>query len=282
MPSNKIVSALIICLSLVASVWLFNRSANIKPIKIEAQNTNTESVTVDAYQKIADGADDSWKKILVNVQPKDEKVAGVVKNEGIVTKAETSITSQIAKNLLSQAFVASKSEKGLTQENVNKISEQILSSQSYIKTQGAKYLPSNLHVIQNNDKESLKKYYIELNNSLKNRLTQIKVNDDPMAILEKALNSDDASQLTKMDAYITANQAFINDLLNINVPSDAAKLHLELLNASSDILSNMQSMRNTFVDPVTGMAGMSQYNLHMDNFVQVLKKIIKYFNERLA
>jgi type 1 fimbria pilin len=81
-----------------------------------------------------------------------------------------------------------------------------------------------------------------------------------MAILEKALNSDDASQLTKMDAYITANQAFINDLLNINVPSDASKLHLELLNASSDILSNMQSMRNTFVDPVTGMAGMSQYN----------------------
>jgi hypothetical protein len=193
-----------------------------------------------------------------------------------------SVTAQISKDVLTQAFIAAKSaDKSITATDAKNISSQIISSQSYVKTNGAVYLEKNLHTTTKNDNDTLKKYYVAVNKVFSTRLSQIKTNDEPMAMVQKAIENDDAKALVKMDEYIIANQGFINDMLEITVPSSVTKLHLDILNSASNILVNLQSMRNTLTDPVDGMSGMGQYYNHLQEFVQATKRMIDYFKNKL-
>jgi hypothetical protein len=280
MPSKKIISVLIICLGIIISIWLWAGAKNYKPEVGTKEDKTSDVVTTETYQKLNDTTNGEWKNILVKVDPKDEKIA--VTSNLVDKKGEMSVTAQISKDVLTQAFIAAKSaDKSITATDAKNISSQIISSQSYVKTNGAVYLEKNLHTTTKNDNDTLKKYYVAVNKVFSTRLSQIKTNDEPMAMVQKAIENDDAKALVKMDEYIIANQGFINDMLEITVPSSVTKLHLDILNSASNILVNLQSMRNTLTDPVDGMSGMGQYYNHLQEFVQATKRMIDYFKNKL-
>src|SRR3989338_1776490 len=82
-------------------------------------------------------------------------------------------------------------------------------------------------------------------------------------------------------AFSKSKCTFIANLLIIEAPSDAIKMHLDLLNAYSNILSNLEAMRATFTDPIRSLSGINQYEQHLRDLKSVIVNISAYFEQKL-
>ena len=68
----------------------------------------------------------------------------------------------------------------------------------------------------------------------------------------------------------------------MEVPKDAVTVHLALLNTFSNILSNLEALRGSSVDPIGGMVGMSQYNNNINSLKTALSNMNVYFSQKLG
>jgi hypothetical protein len=126
----------------------------------------------------------------------------------------------------------------------------------------------------------VKKYKDEVNLILKTRSTQIK--DNPVLITNNSLNSGQSSELSKLSSIITTGNLMKSDLLAVIVPKDAVTVHLELLNTSSRVLADIESMKDVYSDPIKSLSGISQYNVDVIDFQNSLKNLNLYFDQKLG
>ena len=259
---------MILCVGVVTSVFLFSRN------KSAGTNTeNTANITPKSYRNIDENTNKDWKNILVNVDT-SESATTILTNDDENSFNETTLTAQMSRDFLSQYLLAIKNGP-LTTEDSDAIARNTLSIEGYTNISGAKYLATNLHITTKSDQVTLQKYEDTVNKMLKIRSLEVK--EDPTTIFQDSINSASEVRLAKLDPIILSNKGFLTDLLSVEVPEKAVTVHLALLNASSNILSDLEGMRLVFVDPVRSLTAVGQYNNHISDLKTAVENIAGFF-----
>ena len=270
---NKIYVVLVICVGLVVSIWLLERNPVNKNLESEIK-----TVSVNPYINIE--KNDDWKKILTTIDNGATDTTLISKNnKSTQTEEDSTLTDQMSRDFLSQYLLAVKNNGGTTPNDALMIAKNTLLVPDYTESVGAKYISANLKITSKADPDTLRLYRNKLYKIIVDRTGKVK--DDPIMIVVNSLSTEDEGGLAKLDYIILQNKGFLNDLLGMEVPKNIVELHLSLLNASSKLLANLESMRQTLFDPVRGLAGIGEYsqtildiNLSLDNFS-------KYFIQNL-
>lgn len=275
MPSKKIYIVLILCIGIVVSIGLLSR----KPDAESINKTDETSVSIINDAKTQNSIKTDWQSILTSLDATNQKVNNVSQDSNAEKFDNTTLTAQMAKDFFSQYLsIAKKGE--VSEEDATIIANNVLSSPEYTQNSGAVYISSNLHINQKTDKATIEQYLNSLNQMIKNRGVNDN-DDDPMSIVAKAIKESSEKELQSIDPLITKIKHVISDLLVISVPPDAVKVHLGLLNTSSNLLSSLETMRAIFDDPVRGFVGASLYVERVSDFQNAIKNIRAYFEEKL-
>lgn len=268
MPSNKTLVVAILCASIIISVVIFNRKPNLSLAQKSVEKVQENSV-VDVYNKIVENTDASWKKVLTNVDTSKQKTADLTKNnDGGIDEA--TITAQISKDLLYQYMIAKAGGKEVTKEDLDKIATTIYANPQYSRNTAPQYKRVNIKIVPDST-DSLSKYKKEVNLILKNRSTEVKEN--PIKIFGSFITQSNPAELKKLDPLIATAKKTIAQFLEINVPNRAAVVHVYILNSVSQILTDMESMREAEIDPYKSMLYLKDYDSHMKGFYDTLDSL---------
>ncbi len=245
---NKTYVVLVICVAVIVSVWLVERSVP------EKKSANAELETYSTE----DTADDSWKNTLSSVKFKDPDESKISSPDDPNAFDETSLTGQMARDLFSRYLLTIKDNP--TQENLNKISDSILSSENYSKISSVVYAISNINTSSSNTSASIKQYGDSLNKIIIGEMMNTQKADPLPTILLESIQSENKKRLSDLEVYVKAFKNITNGLLNMAVPSDFSQLHLELLNSSSAVYTDLQAMSKFLDDPIKGIISVKQYS----------------------
>lgn len=265
MPSSKIISVFILCIAIVFSVWLFSNS-NPATNTISQKIEDVEVVTPRPYIETA--GNDDWKKLLTKIDPKDQVFTDLTSKSKDGSYDDTTVTSQLAKDFLSQYLLAKKGGGDLKPEEMANIVNNIASSPQYSKTLGATYMTKNLRIAKENNEQTRKKYKDTVNLILKNRSSQIK--DNPASIMNQAMKSQNEKTLERLDPIIFTAKGFIDDYLNVEVPEGALNIHIAMINSVSNLLSDLEAMRSYVKDPIKSLSAFGLYEKHVKDFQTAL------------
>lgn len=267
MPSNKIITIFIICIGIVISVWLFTRN----PSSTNLKSNTPEKIVVKPSINIEKPLNDDWKKILVSVDTKNQKTVDLTKNKS-TSEEDTTLTDQMSRDFMSQYLMAVKEGIDVTPEVASKIARSTLSMSTY-QPSSVVYIKENLK-ISPVSKSVLNKYKENINQAVMSVYYSVK--DEPTSILISALQTENEAELKRLDPIITINKLTIKSLLAMEVPESAVKVHLELLNASSLILSDLESMRVAISDPVKVFSAVGSYTTNLGKFKASLANLDLY------
>jgi len=270
MPSNKTFVVLIVSIALIVSVWLFQK----KPEAVDVVGINTvprETVVTE----------NDWQKILNESAVGDTSVVSVVPKAEDLFVNDTTITSQISKDLLAQYLLTINQKGGISGDDMNSIVSNILAVPEYNNSTGAKYISANLHINSKNDKATVGEYKEILNTLLKEVSARIKT--DPIAISILAIQDEDDSVLKRIDPLIVEANLLIRRLLEMQVPSSAVTQHLRVLNFMSSVQGSLVSMRNSVDDPINGLNGINKYKeLMQTERLNVINVLNSYFIQKVG
>lgn len=269
MPSNRVLTILIISFGLITSIWLFARDYQ----KEESVAKNNIAVIAEPAIKIEKPLNDDWKKILKKIDG-NEKVTNVIKNSSTNEEDDTTLTDQMSRDFLSQYLMAVKEGINVTPEVATQIAQNTLSLPGYKQT-SVVYIKENLKIVSKSDFVTIQKYKESINQALIPIYYSIK--DEPMTILLNSLSKEEEADLKKLDPIITINKNAIRNLLDMEVPEGATKLHLDLLNVCSQILSDLEAMRVALTDPVMVSSAIGNYANHVRSFGISISNLNAYF-----
>ncbi len=263
MPSNKTLSILIICIGVVASVWLF--SGDDKSVN----NKITEEVSVESIQT-KETSNDDWKKLLSVVDGKEEKYVDLTNKGEVAEDNDTTLTAQLSKDFLSQYLLLIKSGGKVTQETASVLSQKTLSLPEY-NQKPVVYIRQNLRITQKNDLATYQKYEESINENMESMYFNL--SGDPLEIVINALNTESEAELKKLDPIIFVTKSILKYFLQMEVPERAVGVHLELTNAVSAILKDLEYMRASLEDPVKIFPGVANYTENSTRFRIALEKM---------
>ncbi len=271
MPSKRTFVAFILCSAVIVSVWLINK----KPSQSAAITTEPSVSSVKNYINVDTQINDEWKKLLTNVDTQDSKVTDLTAKNNDNFFDETTLTAQLARDFMSQYLLLKKDNTNLTNDQMAQVVQNTLALPAYNQLSGAVYVSSNLNISNDNSPASLKNYQNTANAILQKRALEIK--SDPILVINDAIKSNDEKTLEALDPIIDTNKAIIKDFLAISVPSQLVTAHLEIINAFSDFLADLQMMRVMFTDPTRGLIGRTQYAQRVSEFQTAIENMNKYF-----
>lgn len=271
--NNRIYITLILCIAVVSSVWLFQRDPNKSQV---SKSVSLDVITPTSNIKLENT---DWEKILVKNSKSDVKIENV-SNTTYDSLANTSLTSQLSKELFSRYLLLAKGGQKVSQEDAEKIAADVLRSSDYTNNTGTQYIESSLIIKENNSKESILKYNEVLYSKLRERALKIKI--DPIIIFSNVIKTDDYTGLDQLNPLIIQLKGVISDLVLMEVPKEAASFHLAILNSYSNILANVESIKTTKTDPVKGINGVTAYAQHVDDLKISFNNINSYFQDKLG
>ncbi len=272
--TRKIFVVLIICLAIVASVaiwqWRANSATSETPANtadVVSDNSNTDN---------ANSAAQNWQGILSNIK---SDTTSVLANNDTTNPTDGTLTAQMAQDFFSQYLALKQNNGTVTADEANQIAQSTLTGAAYTNATGVQYTAKDLHINAQTSREIVQKYHDVINTSLKNRALKNKV--DPLAILNSAVKNGSTADLAELNPLIVNFKGVVSDLASMSVPADATQVHLDFLNAYSNILANLESMKLTFSDPVKSFAAVSQYKQHLADLQTAVQKIDAYFLAKL-
>lgn len=269
MPSRKTITVLIVCIGVVLSVWLLLKSPTDDALK-------TDGLAVVSYNN-AGSDNEEWKKLLVNVDPSVQNlVASNVNNDSVFDG--TTLTAQFSQDLFSRYILAAGNGQTVDTATASKITDEVLSQPAYSKSTAAVYVISNLHISTKKDKVTTNSYNQALKQALQTRLPY---RANILDIMVKAQETENDKDLALMDPIIKGYQGLIADLIKMEIPSDSVTVHLAYLNACSNILSDLEGMRQLNIDPARSLVSMSHYIEDAQMLEQATFDINKYFSKKL-
>jgi hypothetical protein len=284
MPSKKIISILIICLGIVGAVWVLQENFGSLP-QTNAQNSLTSNSSYEAGS--ASSTAINWQNILGNVQSTTTVVSGL--DNTTDSSSDDTLTSQLAKDFFGRYMLAQGQENqsgvdttdGLDTNTTDQIASDVLSSGSYTANQNVVYTVQNLNIQPKSDKATVSKYVsIMVQNSDQMALND-KKNGSEVDIINNAILNQDQTEITKLDPIITSYQTLLSNMIKTPVPEDAKTLHLEFVNSISNVLSDLQAIRQTFIDPVKSLNALSSYQQDYINMGLAIQKLQSYAQIKL-
>jgi hypothetical protein len=78
-------------------------------------------------------------------------------------------------------------------------------------------------------------------------------------ILHKALTEDNPTELTRLTPIIDKYTQIVAAILITPAPKEYAKLHMQILNDTNNLLSDIKGMKEIFNDPIVGLLSVGKY-----------------------
>lgn len=272
MPSRKVSTVIIICIAIIISIWVITRNSNANLATLG--NDSVSAFMVENNEN----ANDEWKKILVDINTKNQEVLVDLTNKPESTFDDTTITAQISQDFMSQYIILKNSGKELTQEEIGILAQKVMSDPKYTEISGAEYKASNLNINNNTDKNTINTYKDRMTAIIKAGLSKPK--EDPAIVVLNVLKTEKYEELSKLDHIILANKTAITELINVPVPRIAVNIHLALLNSLSNILSDLEAMRVLETDPMRSFIAINQYDANLSNLMNALSTMSRYLAVR--
>lgn len=267
---NKTYVVLVICIAFIVSVWLVQRSIPTKKSPDNILETySTENTT-----------DESWKSTLSSINFSDPDISSTLSPDDPNTFDETSLTGQMARDLFSRYLLTIKDNP--TQENLDKISDSILSSENYSKISSVTYNLNNINISPSNTPPSIKQYGDSLNKIIVGEMMATQKADPLPTILIESIQSENKKRLGDLETYVKAFKNITNGLLNMSVPSDFSQLHLELLNSSSAVYTDLKAMSQFLDDPIKGIISVKQYSDDLVLMETIQEKINVLYKQKMG
>lgn len=266
MPSKKILAVAILAFSVVFSIWITRDKNDSKNLAVTPVNDRGMI-----------NSNNDWKNILVNVTDNDSSIISVVPPVEDIAN-DPSVTAKISKDFMSQYLLAIQDRGFITDEDVERITQNTLLDSENIAAQ-PKYTDTNLKIVNKNDRNTVVYYRDAVNTILKENSS--KVTEDPVSISMRIMETENPEDISKIDFITITAQKLVRDLLLVEVPSSAVNNHLQVLNVFGSILSNLETMRESATDPVSALIGINAYqNLVKTQMMPALDSLNKYFIQK--
>jgi hypothetical protein len=152
---------------------------------------------------------------------------------------------------------------------------QVMADGTYIPTPKT-YDISNLKLSPDNSITAITAYSASLQTTFENDLGPTQ--QDELTIVQDSLDNNDPSILKQLIPIIAKYNLLIKDLLAVHVPGSMANMHINLINALSELLFADQGFTQTYTDGLTSIQGLSQYKKGAQDLGDALTTILQYFN----
>jgi hypothetical protein len=255
LPSKKVLSLLVLATALVASIIIvFGKDKSSQAINYASNLVAGEKVTVPENP--------NWQNELNGVST----LAKTVTTSTEVATAPETVTDTVSKSLLSNYLVL-KQNGTLDQTSAQNLVDQTV---NYIqKTGGQVTRISEINLVADNGKQSIKEYGENLGKILKENKPQTIKNE--VDIIKKAAESGDISKLNDLDSIIAVYEDLNKELVKMPVPKTFVTAHLDLVNGIMGMATALKEMKTTFNDPVKSLSSMQLYQEGTTIFVQALQ-----------
>ncbi len=267
MPSKKIFAVAIVSFSIIFSIWI-------------TRDRDTESdavIAVEGGREIINTNSD-WQNILVGVSNNDSSIISVVPDVEDIAN-DPSLTARISKDFMSQYLLTIQKQGFITDADIQRITQNTLQDSEAANPSQPKYSKLNIKTTNKNDKNSVIVYRDTVNRLLRESSSQIK--EDPVDIVMSVMETEDPSEMPKIDFMVITAQKLVKDLLMVEVPSTAVENHLRVVNVFGSILSSLEAMKESVSDPIRSFIGISNYqNTVNTELLPALDSLNQYFIQR--
>lgn len=173
------------------------------------------------------------------------------------TTAETNLTKRAGESFMPQAVIlaaAQESGEEITDSDLSRIADSFQTQN--LSSQAETYSEADLSVT-NNSTEGVRREYVR---GLMETL-QAQTNPNQRGVLSVIATALQERQTEPLDLspYLTQNQAAINGLLALSVPSVYIQSHIALVNSLAKIQTALKQMQRITTDPLGGVVAVQLY-----------------------
>lgn len=236
----------------------------------DAKNPDTDGDGTQDGQEVTER-----RNPLVN-GPKDILSASGLVSKNLNKSSDDSLTKT---DFLSQQFFA----QVVTLKNQGKLNSQSMNelSQSFT-TQLLQEAPKDTYALadirtNDNSKASLKAYGNSLGILIKKYSRPDE--EDEITIINRALSTQDPSEMRKLIPIIDLYTQGGKDLLVLRAPSYVAKNHMRILNSVVGMGNALVKIQSLFDDPLAGITAFGQYQQEASRLGSEIKILRDYFAE---
>lgn len=97
--------------------------------------------------------------------------------------------------------------------------------------------------------------------------------DNPIEVVERALSENDEVELEKLGAIESAYRAITGELLTLEVPSEIAQTHLDMVNMYDAVTSSIEQMQGVLKDPLLGLIGITRYQEYIESMIIITNEL---------
>ncbi len=264
MPSKKVVPIVAICIVVVGLVALsifYNPSTDTasatKSSLAIVNQANATGLTDQVYQKIeaelTQLATSSQSTTGSNTSSSTNTI-----NDAVQTPPLTA-TEVLSQNFIREYLAMKQSGQQLTASDAQSLIPSLIANSnvtSYIP-QAKIFTTQDIIVSQDNSSAAFHTYGNALGIVFKKNSVPSGLNE--LDIVQTAVNSNNPKDLANLAIIKASYSGIVTGLLAISVPSQAASLHLALINDFSRALNSIEGMQKLFTDPVTAIAAIQNY-----------------------
>ena len=288
--------AVIVTLAIVGGAYAFSRDSAPAPVTVV---TPTEQKAESVADKDGDGLKD-WEENLIGTDPNNkdtdmdgtsdgqevaegrdpltrgpnDKVSGA---SNIATPSASSTATDIFARQVFSKYAASKNNgETLGDSDLQSLINAALTAPTDEKSRF--YTEKDFTVSSNSSLTALKEYGNAMGAVMSRHPS--KNTEGELVIFERALRTEQESELAKLEPIINTYQAILDDMLTVRVPKDAVGIHLDVLNGLSRVLGNIKGMKKTLQDPVVGMQAFSQYPKSIEMMVDAFNASADFLSSK--
>ncbi len=199
---------------------------------------------------------------------------GVNEGEG----DDGSVTAAVGKELLSKYFALKQSGGEVDPETAKRLVEGSLSDISDTRAVRT-YSTADITIAERDSKQAIREY----GNTMGTIITRYSPGagfENEIAIFSRALMSDSAGELAKLDPIIVGYRLIKDGALATEVPLPASVLHLRTINALERYGATLSGLRGLFADPLTTLLSLSAIQQDAPALLSVIQDTERFFREQ--
>lgn len=210
---------------------------------------------------------DDWQDIFAKTHLAASETSSSAKS--VTDPALLTPTDIIARDLFSKYVAASQTTgSALDTKTQGDIVKSVLGTENSVSRSPRLYTEGDVIVVEDDSAEVLRAYGNTIGTSIKSNWRQ---SENELDIYNRALQNNNEKELQKLTPIIENYKKTLDEALTVSVPRNALQTHLEFLNALSRLVFSLNSMQNTFKDPLTAMNGFGLYPKAMSDLQRSLK-----------
>jgi hypothetical protein len=277
MPDSKVIATLIICIAVLASVFVYNQ----KQYLFGQTTSPTGIVSVENTNNTAPIQSGDWRASLISLSNATNSPIQIIASQdtGTTDTIDNTLTGQLAKNFMSLYIADQKNGVTVDDTEATNIANTSIANIN-VTSQAKQYTLKDIIVSNDSSQLALKNYGDALVSAITNNVPKLKGGEEILALASDAIQNNDPTELAQLDPVIAGYKKMISATLKIPVPNVAYAYGLAYVNALSSLLYDVQGLRQGLDDPTRGYVALSSYQVDTTKIDTVLKQMNTQFGKK--